>query len=73
MGLGIHIRIDPNRNRGPATHQCGPLVDEFQLRTGFDIQHKNTMLQGTVDFVRPFTNTGINNRRRIETRFEAAK
>jgi len=49
VGLGIHVGIDADGDRGLAAQLAGHVVDAGQLGFAFDMKAKNARFQGELD------------------------
>ena len=45
MGAGVHIRVDPHRDRGHLAHLPGDAIEDLQFRRGFQVEAVNPQLQ----------------------------
>ena len=59
MGIGIHVRIHPQRNIGDFTYLAGDLIKGFEFGEGFHIEHEYSRLESGYHFPRFLTDPGV--------------
>ncbi len=55
----VHVGIHPQRNPRPCIQSPGTLIYSFKFLSRLDIEHQDLRPERILDFVDPFSNTGI--------------
>ena len=60
MGLGIHIRVDPQSDPGLSSHGRGRVAEHLQFLRRLHIEHQNINVQRRAYLLHRFSHTGKN-------------
>ncbi|MNN89460.1 hypothetical protein D3C81_2072810 [compost metagenome] len=58
MSTGVHVRVDPQRNRRANAHLRGNHLQAFELIGGFDVEAVHAHFQGAAHVLAGLADTG---------------
>ncbi len=68
MGLGIDVRVDPQRDGGGHAHFCSDLLQALELLGGFDVEAVHADFQGATHVVTALADAGVDDFARFAAR-----